>query len=339
MRALAKTLLLLIAILSITSALLSAQTLSGYHVVKTYPIPGNGGWDYLTFDSEAHRLYIAQATRAVVLDVDSGKVVGEVPNTPGIHGVALVPSLKRGVTSNGKANTATIFDLESLKPLGQVKTGDKPDAIIFDPATGYVFAFNGNSRSATAIDVTKMSAVGTVDLGGGPEFAASDGKGTIYVNLEDKNSIAVIDAKKMSVKASWPLPGCDGPTGLALDKSGHRVFSVCHSKVMDVINTDTGKLVATFPIGARVDAAAFDSGTKLAFSSNGDGTLTVVHEDSPDKFSVVENVPTQFGARTIALDPVSHTIYLVTAKYGPPASENGKPSIVPGTLTVLVVGK
>jgi DNA-binding beta-propeller fold protein YncE len=338
MKAILKTVFLLIS-LSLCSTFLSAQSSSGYHLIKSYPISGNGGWDYLTLDSEAHRLYIAQEQRAVVMDVNSGKVVGEVPNTPGIHGVALVSSLKRGVTSNGKTNTATIFDLESLKPLAEVKTGDKPDAIIFDPATGYVFTFNGRSKSATAIDVAKMSAVGTVDLGGAPEFAASDGQGTIYVNLEDKNSVAVVDTKKMSVKATWPLPGCDAPTGLALDRAAHRVFSACHSKVMDVLDTDTGKLVATLPIGARVDAAAFDPGTHLAFSSNGDGTLTVVHQDSPDKFSVLENVQTQLGARTMALDTASHTIYLVTAKFQPPASGTGKPTIVPGTLNVLVVGK
>jgi DNA-binding beta-propeller fold protein YncE len=339
MKAFAKRLFPLIAFLSIFPALLCAETLSGYHVVKSYPIPGNGGWDYLTLDADAHRLYIAQETRAVVVDVNSGKVIGEVPGTAGIHGVALVPALKRGVTSNGKANTATIFDLETLKPLGQVKTGDKPDGILFDPATGYVFVFNGHGKSATVIDVAKMSVVSTIDLGADPESSASDGEGTIYVNFEDKNSIAVIDAKKMSVKATWPLPSCDGPTGLALDKATHRVFSACHSKVMDVLDTNTGRLIATLPIGARVDAAAFDPGTKLAFSSNGDGTLTVVQEESPDKLSVVENVQTQLGARTMALDPVTHTIYLFTAKFAPPAAEGGKPSIVPGTLTVLVVGK
>ncbi len=329
----------LIAFLLILPVFLRAQTASGYHVIKTYPIGGSGGWDYLALDGAAHRLYIAHDTRAVVVDPGSGKVIGEVPDTPGIHGVAIVPAPKRGVTSNGRADTATVFDLESLKPLGHVQTGEKPDAILFDPATGYVFTFNGRGQSATAIDPNQISVVKTFDLGGRPEFGVSDGLGTIYVNLEDQNSIAVIDARAMSVKAKWPLPGCEEPTGLALDKNTHRLFSGCHSRVMDILNAENGKLVASLPIGAGVDAVAFDPGTQLAFSSNGDGTLTVVHEDSADKFSVVDNVPTMRGARTMALDPESHTIYLVTAKFAPATSEHAKPAVIPDSLMLLVVGK
>ncbi len=330
---------LLIASLLILPAFLGAQAATGYHVIQIYPIGGTGGWDYLTMDNAAHRLYVAHDTRAVVIDPASGKVVGEVADTQGIHGVAIVPTLKRGVTSHGKAGTATVFDLRSLKPLGQVKTGEKPDAILFDPATGYAFAFNGNGKSATVIDPDKISAVKTFDLGGSPEFGVSDGQGTIYVNLEDENSIAVIDARAMAVKAKWPLPGCEAPTGLALDKKTHRLFSGCHSKVMDVLNAENGKLVASLPIGAGVDAVAFDPGTQLAFSSNGDGTLTVVHEDSADKFSVADNVPTMRGARTMALDPESHKVYLVTAKFASATSEHAKPVVIPDSLMLLVVGK
>jgi YVTN family beta-propeller protein len=336
--------------MALLSALVVALTLlpaaaqsTGYQVLNTYQIGGDGGWDYLTLDETNHRLYIARESRAQIVDTQSGKLVGELADTPGIHGVALVPGLKRAVTSNGKANSATIFDLETMKAIGQVPTGEKPDAIIFDPASKLVFAMNGKSNSASAIDPKELKVVGTVPLTGNPEFAVADGRGTVFINLESAGAIAAVDSRKLSVKAVWPMAGCEEPTGLAMDRKNHRLFSVCHNQKMMVVDSDSGKVVATLPIGAHVDAAAYDPKTQCAFSSNGDGTLTVVHEDSPDKFHVTETVSTQPGARTMALDPSSHKIYLVTAKYGPaPAASADSPRprrpMIADSFTVLVVG-
>ncbi|MBV9610695.1 MAG: YncE family protein [Acidobacteria bacterium] len=317
---------------------------AGYGPAKHITVGGDGGWDYLTFDSGNHRVFITRATRVMVVDPDSGKSVGEIPDTPGIHGVALVADLGRGFTSNGRESMVTIFDLKTLKAISKVKTGDGPDAIVYDPKSRRVFTFNAHGQSATAIDAAEGKPVGDVPLGGKPEFAAPDGKGRMYVNIEDKNELAVIDTEKLAVTAHWPLPGCEEPSGLALDREHRRLFSGCGNKVMLVVNADTGKVITTLPIGQGVDATAFDAGTQLAFASNGDGTLTVVHEDGPDKYSVVGNVETARGARTMALDPDTHTVYLVTAKFGPkpqPTAENprGRPPILPGTFELIVVPK
>ena len=320
-----------------------AQTTSGYHVVKTIAVGGGGGWDYVNFDAFSNRLYIARATRIMVVDAESGKLVGEMPGTNGVHGVALVPKLDRGVTSNGKDNTATIFDLKTLKPIATVKTGEKPDAILFDKTTGHVLTFNGGSNNASVIDVEKGEVVATIALPGRPETGVSDGKGKVFVNLEDVAHIAVIDVNANKVVADWKLEGCEEPTGLAIDKKNRRLFSGCHNKVMPILNADSGKQLATLPIGQGVDAVAFDPETQFAFSSNGEGTLTVVHEDSPDKFSVVENVQTQPGAKTMVLDPKSHKIYLVSAKYettAPASADSPKPKrkMIPDSFFVLVMG-
>lgn len=315
-----------------------------YQVLKKITLGGEGGWDYLTVDSAAHRLYISRSTRVMVVDLDTFTAVGEIPNTAGVHGIALVPELGRGFTSNGREGTATIFDLKSLKLLGSVKTGNNPDAIIYDPATKRVFTFNGRSSDTTAIDAAAGTVAGTIPLGGRPEFATADGNGRIFVNLEDKSEVAVLDSRNLILKTRWALAPCEEPSGMALDKQHRRLFIGCRNKMMAVMDADNGKVITTLPIGAGVDANIFDPDTQLAFSSNGgDGTLTVVHEDSPDKFSVVQNVETARGARTMALDPKTHNIYLVTAQFGPPPAvtpeqPRPRPSIVPGSFELLVVG-
>jgi DNA-binding beta-propeller fold protein YncE len=322
----------------------SAKPTAGYHLLKRIEIGGEGGWDYLTLDSAAHRLYVSHATRVVVIDLDKGAVVGEIANTNGVHGIAIVPELGRGFTSNGRDNSATIFDLKTLKVLSQVKTGKNPDAIIYDPASRRVFTFNGASADATAIDAATGAVAGTIALGGKPEFAAADGRGMVYVNIEDKSEVVAIDSKNLTAKARWSLAPGEEPSGMAMDRHTRRLFVGCSNKKMIVMNADDGRVVADLPIGQGVDATAFDPDTKMAFSSNGEGTLTVVHEDSADRYSVIENAPTQRGARTMALDPQTHKVYVATAQFGPPPAPTAerphpRPSIVPGSFVVLVFGK
>jgi DNA-binding beta-propeller fold protein YncE len=315
----------------------------GYKVANTYKIGGDGGWDYLTADAAARRLYISRATHVMVLDLDSGKMVGDIADTPGVHGIALAPELGRGFVSNGREGTVSIFDLKTLATISKVKAGDNPDAILYDPATRRVFTFNGRSRDSTAIDAAKGTVLGTIKLDGKPEFAASDGKGEIFVNIEDKNELTAIDPNKLAIKATWPLAPCESPSGLSMDRKNRRLFVGC-DKLMAVVNADTGKVLATPVIGDGVDATTFDEGTGLAFASCGEGVLTVVREESPEKFSVAENVPTQPGARTMALDSKTHNVFVVTAKFGPPPaatadSPNPRRSILPDSFVVLVVSK
>jgi len=316
----------------------------GYKVVNTYKVGGDGGWDYLTADSAARRLYISRATHVIVLDLDSGKTVGDIADTPGVHGIALAPELGRGFVSNGREGTVSIFDIKTLATTSKVKVGDNPDAILYDPATKRVFTFNGRSQDSTAIDATNGTVLGTIKLDGKPEFAASDGKGEIFVNIEDKSELTAIDPAKLVVKQSWPLAPCKEPSGLAMDRKNRRLFVGCDNKMMAVVNADTGKVLATPAIGDGVDATAFDDESGLAFASCGEGLLTVVREESPDKFSVAENVKTEPGARTLALDTKTHNVYVVTAKFGPPpapTADNPHPrrTILPDTFVVLVVGK
>ncbi len=316
----------------------------GYHVLTTHQIGGPGGWDYVAFDSVGHRLFVARQTRVQVLDPETGAVLGEVPGLGGAHGVAFAYEFGHGFATSGRDSTITMFDLKTLKVLGKAKAALDADAILFDPATKRVFSFNGDSKSSTAVDAKTGAVVGTVDLGSGPEFGVSAGNGKLYVNLEDEGQIAEIDASALKVTRRWPMGTCKSATGLAIDRAHHRLFSGCRSKVMTVSDYEAGKLVATLPIGAGVDAAAFDPGTGYAFSSNGNGTLTVVHEDSPDKFSVAETVQTMQGARTMALDAKTHKVYLVTAKFGPPPAESTaanprrRPEMIPDSFTLLVLG-
>jgi YVTN family beta-propeller protein len=316
----------------------------GLHILKTYKLGGEGGWDYLKLDPDSRRLYISRSTHVIVIDADSGKSVGDIPDTPGVHGIALAPELGRGFTSNGREGMVTIFDLTTLKPISKVKVGENPDAILFDPATKRVFTFNGKSNDSTAIDGATGKVVGTISLGGKPEFAVSTGTGELFVNLEDKSELLSLDPKDLKVKSRWPLAPCQEPSGLALDTKNRRLFAGCDNKMMAVVNADTGKVITTLPIGDGVDANAFDPETGFAFASCGEGVLTVAHEDSPDKFSTVQNVPTQKGARTMALDPKTHNVFLVTAKFGtPPAptkdQPHPRPPVLPDSFVVLVVGK
>lgn len=317
---------------------------SGYHLLNTYNLGGEGGWDYLTMDSASRRLYISRATHVIVIDADSGKPVGDIPDTPGVHGIALAPELGRGFVSNGREGTVTIFDIQTLKLIAKVKAGDNPDAILYDSATQRVFTFNGRSHDSTAIDAASGNVLGTIKLEGKPEFAVSDANGKIFVNIEDKSQIDAIDPAKLEVKSTWPLAPCQEPSGLAIDRKHHRLFAGCDNKMMAVVDADSGKVIATPAIGDGVDANGFDPETELAFASCGEGVLTIVHEDSPAKFAVSENVPTQPGARTMALDEKTHKVYTVTAKFGPPPAPTGdnphpRRSIMPDTFVVLVYGK
>jgi DNA-binding beta-propeller fold protein YncE len=317
---------------------------AGYHVAKTYKVGGEGGWDYLTADSDARRLYISRGTHVIVLDTDSGKNVGDIADTPGVHGIALAPELGRGFTSNGREGTVSIFDLKTLATSSKVKVGENPDAILYDPATKRVFTFNGRSQDSSAIDAASGKLLGTIKLDGKPEFAASDAKGEIFVNIEDKSELTVIDPNKLEVKAKWPLAPCREPSGLAIDRKNRRLFVGCDNKMMAVVDADSGKVLATPAIGEGVDATRYDPETGLAFASCGEGVLTVVKEDSPNKFSVAETVSTQQGARTMALDLKTHNVFVVTAKFGPPpaaTADNPHPrhSILPDSFVVLVLEK
>jgi len=303
----------------------AAPPSEGYSVIKKIPIPGQGSWDYLSVDEAARRLYVSHGTQVEVIDVDSLAIVGNIPNTQGVHGIAIAPDQGRGFVSDGKTSTVTIFDLKTLKSIADVPTGQKPDAIIFDPATSRVFAFNGGSNSSTAIDAASGKVAGTVDLGGGPEFAAADGNGFVYDNLEDESLVLKIDSRKLTVEKRWPTAPCASPSSMAMDRANRRLFLGCRSKVMAVMNADTGQVITTLPIGDHVDATAFDEATKLIFNSNGEGTITVIHQDGPDKYSIVETVKTLPRAKTMALDPKTHRLFLSKA-------ENGQ-------FEVLVVGK
>ena len=287
-----------------------------YHLVKKIPVPGTGSWDYLTIDEASRRLYVSHGTQVEVIDVDSGTIAGQIPNTPGVHGIAIAPELGRGFTSNGQSSTVTIFDLKTLKALGEVKSGKKPDAIIYDPATSRVFAFNGGSNSATAIEAADGKVAGTIDLGGGPEFAVADGKGYVYDNLEDESLVLKINARTLKVEQRWPTAPCASPSSIAMDRPNRRLFIGCRSKVMAVMNADSGKVITTLPIGDHVDATAFDPETNLVFNSNGEGTVTVIHENSADSYIVLDNAKTLPKAKTMALDPKTHQLFLSTAESG-----------------------
>jgi len=291
----------------------TSATGADYKVTKTWKLGGEGGWDYLTADGEG-RLFISRGTRVMVVDTRSGKQMGEIPDTPGVHGIALAPDLGRGFTSNGREDTVSVFDLKSLKVEKKIKVGSGPDAILYDPFSKRVFTFNGRGQDTTAVDASKGEVVGKLELGGKPEFAATDEKGTIFVNIEDKSELVAFDAQKLTVKARWKLTGCEEPTGLAIDRKNRRLFAGCGgNKKMAIADADSGKVLATPVIGEGCDATAFDADWGLAFASAGDGTITVIREDAPDKFSVAQTLTTQKGARTMALDPKTHQLFTVTA--------------------------
>jgi DNA-binding beta-propeller fold protein YncE len=322
-----------------------AATAPHYRIVRQVPLPGEQGWDYLAFEQGGHRLFIAHGSSVLVVDTRSLTVAGEIDDTPGSHGIALAPDLGRGYISAGRANAIVVFDLKTLARLKEIKTtGEGPDAILYDPATHRVFSFNGHGRNVTAVDTATDTVIGTIPLDAKPEFAATDGKGRLYVNLEDKNSLAVIDPQKLAVTAVFPIAGCEEPSGLALDAARERLFPGCHNEVMAVVDGRSGRVLSTAPIGAGVDAAAYDPGTGLAFAScgGGSGSLSVVRPSRAGVAQVEETLPTQRGARTMALDLSTHRVFLVTADFAPtppPTEEHPhtRPVMMPGTFRLLVL--
>jgi DNA-binding beta-propeller fold protein YncE len=328
---------------SLLVAIVSTAAQGAVHVTGKITLGGEGGWDYLTVDSAARRLYVSHATKVVVVDLDTEKVAGEIPDTPGVHGIALATKLNRGFTSNGRGNNVTIFDLKTLKTIAQVKTGENPDAIAYDEKSNRVITFNGRSKDATVFEAMTGKVVATIPLGGKPEFPAGDNKGTLWVNIEDTHEIAVVDIANAKVVKRYVLEGCEEPSGLAMDMQRSRIFSVCGNKVMVISDPASGKEIATLPIGEGSDGAGFDPGTGLAFSSNGEGNLTVVHLKG-GKYEVAATVPTAQGARTMTIDPKTHKLYLPAAKYGPapPAAAGkkaGRPPMLPGSFSVLVLAQ
>ncbi|HXQ29143.1 MAG TPA: hypothetical protein VN848_07735 [Gemmatimonadales bacterium] len=318
---------------------LAAQS---YHVAKTVTLGGSGGWDYLALDTVGHRLFIARQDRVLVVNPDSGLLLGEIPGMNGAHGVAFAYGAGHGFATSGRDSTVTMFDLKSLAVLGRTKVALDDDAILYDAATNRVFTFNGSSRSATALDASTGQLVGTIDLNAAPEFGVAAGDGKLYANLEDQAAVAEIDASAMRVTRRWSIAPCERPTGLAIDRTSHRLFSGCRSGVMAVSDAVAGKLVTTLPIGSGVDACRFDSASRLAFASNGDGTMTEVREATPDSFAVVATVPTRLGARTMELDPKTHRVFTVTAEFGPapeptPDHPHPRPPVVPGTFVLLIL--
>ena len=335
-----------IAITSGSLNLAAKDTKSGYRLINTVPISGDGSWDYMLMDSDARRLYISHENQVVVFDPDNEKVVGTIPNTDGVHGIALVKALNKGFISDGRANQVTIFDLNTLKQIGTVKsTGENPDCIIYDPASKRIFTFNGRSGTATAIDPQNGTVAGTIDLGGGkPEFSAVDGNGNLWVNVEDKSSVVWVDTQNLKVKAQWPLGDCQEPASMAIDREDRRLFVGCRNKLLALVDADSGRVLQTAPVGGGVDANAYDPASKLIFSSARDGTLSIFHLDSPDHITVLDVAKTATGAGTLAFDKRTGNVYLVTAdlKPAPPptvAQPRPRPVVVPGTFRVLVVGK
>jgi YVTN family beta-propeller protein len=312
----------------------------GYHLTQKIQVGGQGGWDYITCDPAGHRLFASHGSSVVVLRTDSMKVVGEIPKTEGVHGATIATDLGRGYVSNGRTNDITVFDLASLAPLRTIPAGTNPDAILYDAFTHRVFAFNGRSNDVTVVDALRDTVVATLPAGGKPEFAVTDGAGRIYFNVEDKSEIVALDAKALTVAARWPIAPGEEPSGLAIDVKHRRLFSVCGNKLMVVVDADHGTVLASLPIGDRTDGCAFDPGTGLAFASNGEGSVTVVREDSPGHFSVAETAASAPGARTIALDPETHALYLPTASFGPapaptPEHPRPRPTILPDSFVIL----
>lgn len=309
-----------------------------YHAGPVISIGGEGGWDYLTVDSAAHRLYVSHATHVVVIDTQTNKVVGDIPDTPGVHGFAAVPELGKGFASNGRENTVSVVDLKTLKLIQKIATGEGPDWIFYEPSKKEVYTMNGRGKSASVIDSATLKVVATIPLEGKPETAMADAKaGKIYINMEDLNSVKVVDIATHKVSAAWPAAPCEAATGMAFDAANHRLFLGCDNKLMVMMDSTTGKVVYSVPVGEGVDATSFDPQTKLAFTSNGGaGTVTVAREDSPSMLKAVQTIKTVRGARTMTLDPATHTIYLAATDYEPQApGSKDRPKAVAGTFRVL----
>lgn len=335
----------LLAAIALAFPFIVAAAAPHYAVLQRYAVGQPDGWDYLTYSADGHRLYVSRFDRVLVIDADTGKIKATIPGTDGVHGIALVPKLGRGYTSNGRADTLTEFDLATSRVLRTIAVeGHNPDALIYDPASGHLYAFDGRSNEASVVDPVAGKLVTKIALSGKPEFAASDGAGNVYVNIEDTAQLARIDSATNKVTAVWKLADCEEPSGLALDTAHHRLFSVCQNKHMAVTDAQSGKPVASVAIGEGPDAAGFDAERGLIYSTNGhDGTLTVVHEDDPDHYRVIANVPTQKSARTLVLDADGNRIFTVAAEFGPrPAptkdQPHPRPAMIDGSFTVLVIG-
>jgi DNA-binding beta-propeller fold protein YncE len=333
--------ILVVMIMCAATAIVVHSDESHYRIASRIHVEGDGFWDLLTVDDSTGRLFVSHGMVVDVVDTRTGKLVAVIQDTKGVHGIALARDLKKGFITCGRDSSVVIFNLDSLRVTTRLPvTGKNPDAILYELSSHRIFAFNGGSANATVIDGTNDEIIGTVALGGKPELPATDGKGTVFVNLEDKNMVDVIDANALKVKAEWPIAPGEGPTGLALDSAARRLFITCNNKMMIVMDADKGTIVGNVPIGERVDGADFDPGLKRAYSSNGDGTLTVVEEVDKNNFKVLENVVTQVGARTLAVDKETHHIFLPTAEFGPapaptPEHPRPRPTIIPGSFVVL----
>jgi YVTN family beta-propeller protein len=320
----------------------AAAAEQSYKLVQEIPIGGEGGWDILTIDSAAHRLYLSHATKVVVVDLEKNVVAGEIADTPGVHAFMAVPELNRGFSANGKENKSSVVDLTTLKTIEKVETGKNPDAIAYEPTKGEVYIFNHSGTSVTVIEAKSAKVVSTIELGGTPEFAVTDSAaGRVYCNLEDKSEVVAIDSAKHEVVSRWSLAPGKEPTGIALDAAHHRLFAACNNKMMVMLNTETGKVVTTVPIGSGTDGCAFDPGTQLAFASCGEGVTTIAKEETPDKLTVVQTLKTEPRARTMEVDPRTHRIYLPCAQFQPapspsPGASPGRPTVVPNTFKLLV---
>lgn len=336
---------LVLAVLTLAGVVLAEETKAdGYKILRKIHLDGDGGWDYLKCDNDSRRLYVDHNNSVQVLDADSMKLIGTVEKVQRPHGVAVVPELGKGYASSGDPGSVVVFDLKTFKTITEIPSSKDTDVITYDPASGYVFTFNGDSSNSTVIDPKTDKAVTTLDLGGQPEFAVPDGKGYIYDNLESTDQVIRINTRTLKIEKRWMLEPKASPCGMALDTEHHRIFVGCHNKTMVVLNAKSGKIIQTLPIGAHVDATYFDPTSKTVFDTCGDGTLSVIHENSPNKYSVVEDAATEFGARTIAFDPQTGHVFSATAKIEMPPTptpNNPKPRgrIIPGTFEVLVIGK
>jgi DNA-binding beta-propeller fold protein YncE len=335
---------LLVASLVSVSLFAATPDVGGYHVQQKIVVPGDDGWDYLTVDNAARRLYVSHGTKVDVLDADSGELKGSIPDTPGPHGIAVAPKLGRGFISCGKAAKVIVFDLTTLKTIGEVQTGQNPDAISFDKVSNRVIVSNGGSKSITVINAADATVAATLDVDGRPEVPVPDGKGLVFVGIGGKNAVFAIDAQKLTITRRLALDGCEGPGSMAMDRKNRRLFMACRGEKMAVADADSGHLITTLPICGHNDATAYDSETQLVFLSCGDGHVTVVKQSSADSYSVLETVVTQQNAKTMTLDPKTHRLFLSVGEFGPtpaPTADQPKPKppVVPGTFRVLVVGK
>ena len=326
---------LILTLAAITS--LFAQSSSTYHVTHTYTLGGDGSWDYIVPDPPNHRLFIARQNRVMVVDEDKGTLLGEVTGIQGAHGTAIADGAGHGFATEGAGKSVVMFDLKTFKTLGRIPAAEDADAILYDSASNRVFTLNGDAHSSTVIDPRGGTLITNIPLGGKPEYGASAGDGKVYANLTDTSEVVEIDAKTATVTRRWPTAPCKQPVAMAIDTAHHRLFSGCRSGVMAVSDYQAGKVVATLPIGTGVDGAGFDAASGNAFASNADGTLTVIHQDTPDQYRVVENVATPVGSRNMGLDPANHRVFVVSAKFGPVPEGARRGPVLPGSFTLLVI--